>query len=499
MSNIYENKGAFGATIVVAASDSLKNRSANYVCDGVNDEVEIQAAIDALPAGGGRVQLLDGTFYCPASIVLDDGVELIGCGYSTVIFVPNNTDTDYPVIAATSKNNIAIRDLRLDGNRANQTGDWPDNSGIKFDTVTYSQVTNCWIVDFDGRGIHLDGSNNISILGNIIRNTGRPGVHCDATVNDSVFGGNQVFGCQCGICLTTSDRCSVVNNLCADNDYRGIRFATCDFITVAGNVCSGNDRQGIELFNTSRWCVVDGNVCRENGQHGINIDGSDDCVISNNLCTENSQDTDNTYDNISIDDGERNLIANNTCRQGALGNDPKYGINISNAGCIKCVVQGNDLYDSGQTGHFNDAGTSTIVQDDNRELDDPSQVKHMVYAQNTSAGNLTTGNVVAYEAAAGAVGFHSPTAVGDPMVWGMLAEDININAFGYIQTLGGTVLLDATNVAGGAIAIGDLLCTEVGSRARKAAAGHMVFAIAMEVCNGADCVINALLITPRQM
>ena len=48
----FENKGAMAATVVVAASDSLNKAAANYVCDGVADNVEIQAAIDALPGGG---------------------------------------------------------------------------------------------------------------------------------------------------------------------------------------------------------------------------------------------------------------------------------------------------------------------------------------------------------------------------------------------------------------------------------------------------------------
>ena len=51
------------ATYIVAASDSRNKDLADFVADGTNDEVEIQAAIDALPATGGVVYLLEGTFY----------------------------------------------------------------------------------------------------------------------------------------------------------------------------------------------------------------------------------------------------------------------------------------------------------------------------------------------------------------------------------------------------------------------------------------------------
>ena len=52
------------ATMVVAASDaSAASRAlADYFCDGVADDVQIQAAIDALPAVGGKVKLTEGNF-----------------------------------------------------------------------------------------------------------------------------------------------------------------------------------------------------------------------------------------------------------------------------------------------------------------------------------------------------------------------------------------------------------------------------------------------------
>lgn len=51
-------------TIFVAASDALQKTKdgANYVCDGVADEVEINAAFADLPVAGGRVVLSEGNF-----------------------------------------------------------------------------------------------------------------------------------------------------------------------------------------------------------------------------------------------------------------------------------------------------------------------------------------------------------------------------------------------------------------------------------------------------
>ncbi|GAI41416.1 unnamed protein product, partial [marine sediment metagenome] len=50
------------ATFVVAASDSEHKFEADYFCNGTDDQVQINAALAALPATGGKVVLLDGTY-----------------------------------------------------------------------------------------------------------------------------------------------------------------------------------------------------------------------------------------------------------------------------------------------------------------------------------------------------------------------------------------------------------------------------------------------------
>jgi len=69
--------------IVVAASNSQVKSSAQYICDGSNDQSEIQAAINQAAASGGNVYLLDGTFTVAGDINLVSGVNLIGKGAGT--------------------------------------------------------------------------------------------------------------------------------------------------------------------------------------------------------------------------------------------------------------------------------------------------------------------------------------------------------------------------------------------------------------------------------
>jgi hypothetical protein len=71
---------------LVAANDApadVKNQ-ADYVCDGLADDVQLQAAIDAL-ANGGTVYLSQGTFTLGATVTLGANVRLMGQGRSTIV------------------------------------------------------------------------------------------------------------------------------------------------------------------------------------------------------------------------------------------------------------------------------------------------------------------------------------------------------------------------------------------------------------------------------
>ena len=61
----------------------------DYLCDGTDDQVEIQAAIDSLPKEsgnyGGEVVLLSGTYHLNGSITLLENVVLRGNGESTCL------------------------------------------------------------------------------------------------------------------------------------------------------------------------------------------------------------------------------------------------------------------------------------------------------------------------------------------------------------------------------------------------------------------------------
>ena len=101
LSPVSAAESANPATLTVAASDSteLSKNQADYVCDGVDDHAEIQAALAALPDGG-NVVLMDGTFNCGGVIAPPAGTTLSGQGpdATSLVFTNDgriNVDQEY--------------------------------------------------------------------------------------------------------------------------------------------------------------------------------------------------------------------------------------------------------------------------------------------------------------------------------------------------------------------------------------------------------------------
>lgn len=385
------------------------------ICDGVNDHVEIQAALDA----AGAPILLKGTYYIESSLVLDSYQTLRGCGRSTIL---TTTTANLDIITATGgsgteKVGILITELCIDG------ATWANDNGIQFTYVDHSKITSVWIVDTGENAIHLDYCDFDEVVGNILINIYGTGIYLRGT-DDIIANNYQSISCT-GLELQSCSRCVVEGDVFYDCDSYGIYAYGSHNNAITGNtifdVCeamyledsdensiSGNTLhqvgEGIDLLNGlansvigntiahavgsgilidcahrttitgntvqnsgeygiyiafATYVIVSGNACHENGEHGIYLSQAHHCTIVGNECLSNSQATTNTSDGIRFSAADDNLISNNVCRQGALANKPKYGINISNATCDRNLVIGNNLHDSGATAPINDAGTNT--------------------------------------------------------------------------------------------------------------------------------------------
>lgn len=102
------------STITVASSTSKKRYQADYICDGIYDDVQIVAAIAALPTTGGKIILLEGTFNAASQIndpsATKTNVVIEGQGLSTVIHYTGGGSAIFSTAAG-----WCVRNLSCDG------------------------------------------------------------------------------------------------------------------------------------------------------------------------------------------------------------------------------------------------------------------------------------------------------------------------------------------------------------------------------------------------
>ncbi|HVV49544.1 MAG TPA: DUF6519 domain-containing protein [Polyangia bacterium] len=118
------------------------------VSDG--DFTSIQAAVDSLPAGGGLVQVLPGTYLENVSLDGLTGVSIQGCGPSTIVQspVPGDGGTPGDLFSATQAQGITISDMVLNAARA----------AVNAVTVTDLQLSGLHVVAGDiGDGAFVAG------------------------------------------------------------------------------------------------------------------------------------------------------------------------------------------------------------------------------------------------------------------------------------------------------------------------------------------------------
>ena len=259
----------------------------DYLCDGTADDVEINAALNALPAGGGEVVILDGTYNITASInIPKNNVSIRGNGNSTILKRMYDSSVNEGIITLTGRSGSKISNLQLDGNKASYTNS--NNHGIYLDASSDNSVTSNTCNNSVNRGITLSSSSSDTIAGNT----------CD---NDS-------YGIGCS---ENNSSNIITGNTCRNNVSGGILINSGSHNTITENTCN-NNLVGIILTNSSENNIITGNTCiRGTGQ-------ASDYTVSQHTIRLIS--TSNNY----------NLIAVNNCMGKAVTNGGGVGNTIVN-------------------------------------------------------------------------------------------------------------------------------------------------------------------------
>lgn len=269
------------ATRVVASVNAPAHMksAADSVCSGVDDDIEINAAI----SGGGTVVLVGGDFTIGDYIDLVSDLTLIFEGGARIVKENNYNVTppdppfgsSNPAIVGYNKTNIRIYNSWTDGNRVNQA-DWSGQHGMIFSGCSYIWVENPKADNENGgSGIYFHKQNKyywvINPIVTFCRNAG-----CDNYDNRNGYGWGKWINPI------------VIGGGGADYLY-GILVSDCDNVEIINpyvyNVKScGIWLQEITVNQGSRWSkVVGGLIDTVNYDHGIRVDGDDNMVLGPNI------------------------------------------------------------------------------------------------------------------------------------------------------------------------------------------------------------------------
>jgi len=310
------------ATYIVAANNSVNKNKADYVCDGVADEVEINQALNALPSNGGSVCLLEGTYSINNSInISGNNIKLYGNGFGTRINVAQNV----VCISVASSNRIIICDMYLYGTLGATAG------------------------------VEITSSTSVIIERNQITTTNDPGIDIDQNSSDIIIAENIIDGCANGINIESNDS-MIIGNIIINSTFDGISLQTGVLplesgyrIIVTNNILDGNGNYGISA--TGKRHIISNNSIDNNTLGGINLVGFDNNIISENVIYNNGNDGINFAGAIAS--------TNNIINSNQIISNTAYGVDIA-VGDNNNIITCNQMGGNG-SGAIRDNGAGTEI------------------------------------------------------------------------------------------------------------------------------------------
>ena len=306
-------------------------KDVDYLCDGTADDVEINAAITALPATGGEIVILDGTYNITAKIdVNKNNVSIRGNGNATILKRMFDSSVKEGVITLTGRSGCKIANLQIEGNKGIYT--ISRNYGIYLESSSNNNTITGNICNNNADGIRIEFSNNNTITDNTCNNNSNYGIYLSDSSNNNTVTGNTCNNNSSGIHLFSSNISNTVTgNTCNNNNY-GIDLSGSHNNAITGNTCNNNNR-GINL-SSSNINTVTGNTCNNNN-YGIYLSSSNiNTVTGNNYIRGTGLSTDYTAIQHTIrfagTDNNYNLISNNNCMGKAVTSEGGTGNTLVN-------------------------------------------------------------------------------------------------------------------------------------------------------------------------
>ncbi|HET8708985.1 MAG TPA: right-handed parallel beta-helix repeat-containing protein, partial [Candidatus Saccharimonadales bacterium] len=273
--------------------------------------------------------------------------------------------------ATNGNDHITVRDLKLDGNKANQVSGTAN--GINFTkvgagtTTVGAHILNIWAENFTDVGIKLSNGSRINVTGVSAHFNNNNGISLSGTSYSNVTGGNfsdNTNASATGIALTSSSTGNTISgNTATNNGSSGITVAGGSTAnTVTGNIIMYSGSSGLSIANSDNNTFTS-NVIKANGTSGIRLSGASNNLVDANLVDDNGQ-SNTSADAISIvNTSLTNTVSNNKLSDTA-GTSRAIGVDATSLGNVltaNTIAAGsNGIWNSG--GSLNDQATNTIYK-----------------------------------------------------------------------------------------------------------------------------------------
>ncbi|TVY09986.1 phage tail spike protein [Paenibacillus cremeus] len=398
-SDAINNATKTSSTVIIAdGSTTLNPLRADYVvpAGATNAQDTINTAINALPASGGKIVLLEGTYNVNGAINLKSNVSLEGQGTGTVIKRPTGVTPVFYCISAIGCSNISLESFCVDGsNYAISNGGnngavycGSSTSGIKINNLTVQNWKNSGVGFTGVYGIRVQSCSNLSITNctftgnntcpnilvldtnnstidkNTISASSSNGIYYNGTVdayNISITN-NKISSCSVGIWFDISTGIKTYNSLINNNiitsmTQQGIKSFNGYYTTISGNIID-TASVGIDASDSTSTFITN-NIVRNTSDNGINYVQINNGNVSNNVL--NGCQTSSLSACLNVV-GSYNTIQSNTIRLN--GNTAGYAIRVGSG--TGNYVTNNDCINGYATSALSDSGTSTNIGSGNR-------------------------------------------------------------------------------------------------------------------------------------
>lgn len=394
------DRGAGPCRVVVGTTErGWTAEDCDYLCDGIADDVEINAAIAEVVAGkGGEILLLNGSYFLEAPIAFANTggyyITLIGNGGCTSLrssmdgYLGGFDKESSLVLIDTS--GITIRDLACR---------W-DNGGVGIyvsENATQTQVLNvqiegpnrgiyinqmqtkvggCKIASNgyggDGTGVYVGPNASSALIQNCHISSAKYGIYSEPNRGGHMITGNYIYGVSTGIWLSgDASHYQELNTISGnmiwgasgDAGSLGIGIANPAACAILANLVHYFNN-GIQLDSQSlpsgEWCgqtAVSANTVNNGGNVGIFLWGKKirGCTISGNQIA--------VYNVGVYLTGEKHVISGNNVFRGPTGTSSDYssGGDAINCQANSCLITSNGIFGGSLT-----LGGSDISYDNNK-------------------------------------------------------------------------------------------------------------------------------------